>query len=352
MKQNEHRSRLALTLLFAAIVFGTFIVVAAILVGVGMLLLKTGMLSELSAQPFQSPVIILLLIVISLAIGGGISMVISKITMKPVNRFINAMQELAQGNFSVRLNMGRVLGKHPTIKELTDCFNKTAEELGHTEILRSDFINNFSHEFKTPIVSIAGFAKLLKRDNLTEEQRAEYVDIIEEESLRLSAMATNVLNLTKIENQTILTEINRFNLSEQIRNCILILEEKWSQKQIVLKLDFGEYYIDANEEMLKQVWLNLLDNAIKFANIGGEVGIEITQTNQMILVSVSNTGSSIAPEERTRIFNKFYQSDESHSAEGNGIGLAIVKEIIQLHRGNIHVSGDKGITVFTVTLSI
>jgi len=231
MKNTKRQSNIALTLLFAGIVFVNFVLVATVLVAVGTVLIRTGVLSEISPQPLRDPVSILLTILISLIIGAGISMIFSRIITKPVNKYVNAMQALSRGDFSVRLEGDRLLGKHPTMKELTDSFNTMAQELGHTEILRSDFINNFSHEFKTPIVSIAGFAKLLKRGDLTEEQKAEYTDIIEEESLRLSAMATNVLNLTKVENQTILTDVKNYNLSEQIRSCILLLEEKWTKKE-------------------------------------------------------------------------------------------------------------------------
>ncbi len=350
MKREERQSRAALTLLFGAIVFVNLLLVAVILFGVGFALIKTGLLTELTPEPFHNLGVILLLVFISLAIGAGISMVVSRVMMRPVNRFINAMQALARGNFSVRLDMGERLGRHPTLKELTESFNAMAEELSHTEILRSDFVNNFSHEFKTPIVSIAGFAKLLKRGGLTEEQKAEYADIIEEESMRLSAMATNVLDLTKIENQTILSEVKHFNVSEQLRSCILLLEEKWEKKELSLDLEFNEYEIAANEEMLKQVWINLLDNAIKFSNVGGTVRVTITQLEQMLLISISNTGSSIAPEERERIFRKFYQVDKSHASEGNGIGLAIVKEIVKLHNGEVSISGDEEQTVFTVAL--
>ena len=350
MKNPKRQSNIALTLLFAGIVFVNFVLVATVLVAVGTVLIRTGVLSEISPQPLRDPVSILLTILISLIIGAGISMIFSRIITKPVNKYVNAMQALSRGDFSVRLEGDRLLGKHPTMKELTDSFNTMAQELGHTEILRSDFINNFSHEFKTPIVSIAGFAKLLKRGDLTEEQKAEYTDIIEEESLRLSAMATNVLNLTKVENQTILTDVKNYNLSEQIRSCILLLEEKWAKKNIDLKLDFQEHFISANEEMLKQVWLNLLDNAIKFTAFGGEVSVAVKDAGGDKTIIVSNTGSYIPPEERKRIFNKFYQTDKSHASEGNGIGLAIVKEIVNLHNGEIKVNSDNNLTVFTVTL--
>lgn len=187
-----------------------------------------------------------------------------KIILKPIKRIIDQLDRLASGDFKTRLHFGKPIADHPTFKQVEKSFNRAAEELDYTEMLRSDFINNFSHEFKTPIVSIAGFAKLLRRGNLTDEQKEEYLEVIEEESLRLSAMANNVLNLTRVENQTILTEVTRFNLSEQIRGAVLLLAEKWTPKNLYMDMQFGEHMICANEELLKQVWINLLDNAIKF----------------------------------------------------------------------------------------
>ena len=160
-------------------------------------------------------------------------------------------------------------------------------------MLRSDFINNFSHEFKTPIVSIAGFAKLLRRGNLTEEQRAEYLSVIEEESLRLSALANNVLSLTRVENQTILTDISEFNLSEQIRGAVLLLADKWTAKDLNIDLGFDECLVCANYELLKQVWINLLDNAVKFSPQNGTVTVEMTETDRSVTVTVTNSGRDI-----------------------------------------------------------
>ena len=236
------------------------------------------------------------------------------------------------------------------MKELADSFNKMAEELENTEMLRSEFINNFSHEFKTPIVSIAGFAKLLKRGDLTEEQREEYLDIIEEESLRLSRMATNVLNLTRVENQAILTNVTEFNLSEQLRGCVLLLERKWEKKGLSFQLEFGEYMISANEELLREVWINLLDNAIKFSPDGAVIEVEIREYDGTIWVSVANMGSVIPEESIEKIFHKFYQVDESHSLEGSGVGLAIVKRVLTLYQGSISVRSGEGRTVFTAEL--
>jgi signal transduction histidine kinase len=225
-----------------------------------------------------------------------------------------------------------------------------AQELEHTEMLRGDFVNNFSHEFKTPIVSIAGFAKLLKKGNLSEEQKAEYLDIIEEESLRLSEMATNVLNMTKIENQAILSEVTTFNLSEQIRFCVLILEKRWESKHLEISLEFDEYEISASEELLKQVWINLLDNAIKYSPEYGLIVIKIREEGNLYLVSVANSGEEIPVEKREKIFEKFYQADESHSAAGNGIGLSIVKSVIDLHGGEVSVDCKNGITTFNIKI--
>jgi signal transduction histidine kinase len=317
---------------------------------IGYFLIRSGKIATLSDAALTPNKIIGMVTINSLVLGAIISTTISRFPLKPVNKIITQMNRLASGDYKARLEIDGPLAKHSAVKEVTDSFNRMAEELQSTEMLRSDFINNFSHEFKTPIVSIAGFAKLLRRGNLSAEKQAEYLAIIETESMRLSQMATNVLNLTKVENQTILTDVTEYNLSEQIRSCILLLSEKWEQKEIEYALDFNEYTIHANEELLKQVWINLLGNAVKFTPAGGLIEVRITEQESTITVSVRNTGSEIAPEHQERIFNKFYQVDESHSSEGNGIGLAIVKRVVDLHEGAVSVSSGSGSTTFTVVL--
>jgi signal transduction histidine kinase len=153
-----------------------------------------------------------------------------------------------------------------------------------------------------------------------------------------------------VENQTILTDVKSYNLSEQIRSSVLLLENAWVKKNIDLQLDFDEFYIEANEELMKQVFINLIDNAIKFTDYGGTVAIRISDKDDRCIVYVSNTGNEISPENQKRIFNKFYQADESHSTEGNGIGLAIVKRIVDLHRGEVSVESKNGMTTFGITL--
>ena len=224
-----------------------------------------------------------------------------------------------------------------------------AEELGDTEMLRQDFINNFSHEFKTPIVSIAGFAKLLQRADLDDDQRREYIDAIVEESRRLSDMATNVLKLTKVENQAILTGVSRYNLSEQLRSAVLLLEDQWTAKHLELDMEFPEVSITANEDMLREVWINLVQNAVKYSPDYGPVQVRVEDGQSAVRVRVANSGE-IAPEHLGRIFQKFYQADRSHFSAGNGVGLAIVKRIVELHGGTVRAESAGGAVIFTVEL--
>lgn len=349
MNKGEYKQRFALTLLAAGIVFAFMLTTVLLTAAAGYFCVRTGIVnvSDVSFAPTR---IILLMSVISLAVGALITALAGKFPLKPVNRIISQMNRLASGDFKARLEFKGLLGKHPTVREICDSFNKMAKELDNTEMLRSDFINNFSHEFKTPIVSIAGFAKLLRRGNLTEEQRMEYIGIIEEESLRLSSMATNVLNMTKVENQSILTDVTEFNLSEQLRGSILTLERKWEKKHIEFNLLFGEHTICGNRDLLKQVWINLIDNGIKFSHEYGTVEIRVTEKEDTYDISFRNHGTEIPEEQISKIYNKFYQADESHASEGNGIGLAVVKGVVELHGGTVSAACENGTTEFTVTL--
>ena len=348
--RTERRQRLSLTLLFAGLIF-CVLMCTVVLGGVILFLLfQSGLLSGQERDFINGPLIIWLMIFFSLAMGAVFSFYFSRYVMRPVGRLVDGMMRLASGDFRTRISFAAPLGRHPTVLELSDSFNTMAAELQQTEMLRSDFINNFSHEFKTPIVSIAGFAKLLKRGNLSEEKTAEYLDVIEKESMRLSQMATNVLSLTKVENVTILTDIVRFNLSEQLRTCMLMLEDRWSRKSLEISVPDEEFFVEGNKEMMNQVWINLLDNAIKFSYEGGRIGAHVKKKPDRLEVSVTNTGDPIPEENMDKIFNKFYQTDESHAAEGNGVGLAVVKKIVDLHDGDIRVRCADGVTTFTVIL--
>ena len=348
MKPEGRKQRWSLNILFSGIFLVFFVIIGVISTAVIVLLIHLDVLA-VGHSALQADLIVGAIVLASVVFGTLLTGVLSRIPLRPINRIINAMNALAAGNFQTRLSFAGRLGAHPAVRELTESFNTMASELGSTELLRADFINNFSHEFKTPIVSIAGFAKLLKRVDLPEDERREYLDIIESESLRLSELATNVLNMTKVESQTILTDVSRFNLSEQLRNCVLLLEPKWSKKDIEWDIELDEHTVFGSRELLQEVWVNLLDNAIKFSPAGGVIRLAAREEDGVATVSVTNTGGEIPPEERGRVFQKFYQADRSHATEGSGVGLAIVKRVVELHEGTVHIDSGADTTTFTVT---
>ncbi len=330
-----------LTLVFTVLVVIVEVISLSITMGIFWIMYHIGIITRHNVL-----IPVLALILFSVLSGAVMAFFFSRKPLQPINILLNGLKNLAKGKYGTRLLL-KDMGYGAQIAE---SFNSLAEELENTEMFRSDFVNNFSHEFKTPIVSIKGFAKLIQKGNISKEQEEEYIDIIVEESTRLSDMATKVLSLTKLENQSILNDISSFNLSEQLRTCILLLEKKWTKKNLIISADFREYIILANEEMLKQVWINLLDNAIKFCEDGGEVAVLIEQKNKKLIVTITNTGSKISEKDQKRIFQKFYQSDESHASEGTGIGLTIVKRVIELHKGEIKVECKEDLTKFIVAL--
>ena len=188
----------------------------------------------------------------------------------------------------------------------------------------------------------------MKKPNFPEAKRLEYLKIIDEEANRLSTITTNVLSLSKLEGQEIIKDKNKYNLSEQIRNCVLLLEKKWRKKKLSLSLDFDEYNIFANEDMLKQVWVNLLDNAIKFSYDKSNLIVDINRNDDCLVIRITNNGPTISDENKKLIFNKFYQVDKTHQVEGNGIGLSIVNKIVKLHNGKVEVESKEELTSFIV----
>ncbi|HIU25983.1 MAG TPA: HAMP domain-containing histidine kinase [Candidatus Copromorpha excrementigallinarum] len=349
MKKIERKEQLALTIFISMFVFAITAVAAVLSLILVYFMLRFELLESVDGRLRLSDLFLAVPVSCTI-IGVLLTMLTGKVSLKPLNRLILQLNRLGKGDFKARLKFGKPISKLSGFRGIENSFNAAAEELEHTEMLRNDFINNFSHEFKTPIVSIAGFAKLLRLGNLTEEQKQEALTVIEEESLRLSYMASSVLDLTKVENRTILTDVSRFNLSEQLRSSVLLFIDNWTQKNLTMELEFDEHMITANEELLKQLWLNLLDNAIKFSRERGTVSITIQEGESEITVAISDYGEEIPPESLSRIFNKFYQSDESHSSKGSGIGLTIAKKVVDLHNGTILAESGRGKTTFTVTL--
>lgn len=282
------------------------------------------------------------------AILIGISMVvmIRKVILDPVRGMVRAMQRLADGDFAVRMACSGWM-RPLELREFTAAFNKAAQELGGTEILRKDFINNFSHEFKTPITSIGGFAELLLEDEgMPAEERREYLSIIACESKRLAALANSVLALSRLESQAILTDVACFPLAEQLRQSAMVVQQKWARKKnIALEVDIprddGCMYW-GGEALLKEVWVNLLDNAFKFSLPEGKVTLTLRRDAHGPVVTVSDQGPGMDTETQARLFEQFYQADTSHKTEGNGLGLAMAKRIVDLHHGRITVASAPG----------
>lgn len=345
-KQRMHIKKLSV--FFSLTVVAIILFTVAIVWSFGVILVATG-IDFLAELRVSSGFYVAAVLAASAIIGVGLSFLVGRFVLRPFNDLINGMTSLSNGDYSARISLNSV-GKIEPFLSLCDGFNTMARELGNTEVLRSDFINNFSHEFKTPIASINSLIALLKKDNLSKAKRREYLDVIEEETNRLLQMSSNVLYLSKYENEKVLKDVEAFNLSEQIRNCILLLEKKWERKNLSLTLDFDEVEIEANADMLKHVWMNLIDNAVKFSNDNEELRVEIKNPDGYITVRVEDTGVKMSDEERSKIFNKFYQADTAHTKEGNGIGLSIVKHIVELHRGEIFAETVDEKTVFIVKL--
>lgn len=337
--------KIRLTAVFAIVVF--FILILPIIFS----FISFFIMRELDIHPAEghTRISFFMLGIISISIGTAFTFLFTYTFIKPIRTLEKAADKIAEGDYSVRVNLNGM----EEIKQLGERFNHMAEELGSVEMLKNDFVNNFSHEFKTPIVSLRGFAKMLKNDDLTSEEKSEYLNIIIDESERLAELSSSILNLSRLEQQTILTDKTRFNVSEQIRLAIAMLDSRWHTKNIDFTFDNAEIFIEANKEMLEQVWINLIDNAIKFSDEKGKVEIRIEKNEAEVSVKIKNYGTYITPDKAPHIFDKFYQGDASRTVKGNGLGLSIVKEIMELHKGNVKLleSGENG-TIFEVLLPV
>ena len=290
-------------------------------------------------------------VTLSAIIGLVLVIVVFKHIVGPIRKMTIATKKVAKGDFSVQIDNGRKYRKDE-IGLLTDNFNMMVRELESNEYLSKEFMSNVSHEFKTPIASIQGFAKLLKDDKLSEEEKQEYIDIIIEESERLANLSSNIQHLSKLENKKELIKKEKVAIDEQIRKCIVILNNKLEEKNIEIGMDEDkDVFVDVNEDMLQQVWINLINNAIKYTQNGGRIDIIIDEFKDKVIVEVKDNGIGIKEENLEKIFDKFYQEDASHNSEGNGLGLAIVSKIIELHKGSIEVKSKvREGTSFIVTL--
>ena len=290
---------------------------------------------------------IMVLMTFSIFLGTTIAAFFSRKALNPILKVVDATQRVAQGDFDVRVQLKGVY----ELEELSTSFNKMVQELSSIETLREDFINSFSHEFKTPIVSIRGFAALLKDGNLTEEEKREYLDIIIVESNRLAELSTNILNLQKYESMEIVTGKTRYRLDEQIRRAVVMAEPEWSSKNLQLNVEMEQITFEGNEDLVQQIWLNLLDNAIKFSPEKGTVTLRLSREAESILFSIEDNGDGMDEQTLARAFDKFYQADASRAETGNGLGLAIVKQITELCGGRLKVWSEPGKgSIFSILL--
>ncbi len=295
---------------------------------------------------------ILASVIASIIIGGLLSIIAWNIILHPLNELIKATRRVTRGDYSAHLDMGWY-EKH-TVKELNQLisnFNEMTKKLSSTEMFRKDFISNYSHEFKTPLVSIKGFARQLYEGDLTPEQQKEFSKIILDEAEYLSALASNTLMLTNLENSDSVSDMTIFLLDEQLRNCMIRLEPQWSERSIDIDMELDEVDFCWNEQLLAHVWNNLFDNAVKFTPVGGSIYVSCKEENGVITVRVRDSGDGIPESALPHIFEKFYQADASHATKGNGLGLPLVKRIVKLCGGLISVHSTVGEgTEFTVTL--
>lgn len=294
--------------------------------------------------------LILFLFFLCILIVIVVMAVLRKLILTPLHHMVDDMKRLASGDFSVRVeNHGQLCPLE--LHQFTDSFNKTAAELGSIEFLRKDFINNFAHEFKTPITSLGGFADLLLEDpKMPEDERQEYLQIISKEARRLASLSNNILTLNRVESQKILRDCAPFNLTEQLRQTVLMTQQKWASSQPSIHLDAEECTYNGNEAMIKEVWINLLDNAVKFSPPNSPIKLTMRSCENNLTINVQDQGIGMNEFTRAHIFDQFYQGDTSHRTDGNGLGLTLAVKIVALHHGNITVESTPNLgSTFTVS---
>lgn len=301
---------------------------------------------DLSKLMFNFRSIIARVNVTSLLVGSIMILLAAKYIVRPIKELSEATRQISKGNFDVTVKEER----RDEIGQLIDGFNSMANELKSIEILRGDFVSAISHEFKTPLTSIRGYARLLAETN-DDVQRKEYASIISEETERLSRLASSILLISRLENDSSELDKHTFRLDEQLRKVLLLLERDWGDKQVELDVDLTAIEYLGNEQLLFQVWLNILDNAIKFSRPGGKLLVHLGRDGDNIVCSIQDSGMGIPQEQQRRVFEKFYKGDRSRGTAGSGLGLSIAKRIVEMHNGQITLTSTLGVgTTVTVTL--
>ncbi len=338
---NKRTFRIAFV--FTVTMFITFTITIMLATSIVTFLYSRGILEH------RAPILGLFSLGLACALVGTVlSKLIGKRALNMILSINSATKEIASGNFNITLDED---SQAIELREIARNFNIMARELSKTEILRNDFIENVSHEFKTPLATIEGYATLIQDSNLSEEKRLEYATTIVDSTKRLSSLSGNILLLSRLENQETGLKKCPFELSEQIREAILSYESQWTEKDLSLDIDLDELILLGNEDLLFQVWQNILGNAIKFSTSKGDLSVFLKEETNFAVVTIADTGIGMNPDVCSRIFEKFYQGDTSRSSIGNGLGLSLAKRIIDLHSGSISVSStiDEGST-FTIKI--
>lgn len=342
----RHTLRWRLTLFVFAVIMIAGILTATVCILAMTVFRRNPLVVAVMVSPLTLSITLLLICAL---IGTVLAGFLGRYYLRPLKELIKATKEVKKGNFKVQLDSD----DHPLTEmgQLVDSFNDMVHELDGIELFRNDFINNFSHEFKTPIVSIRGFAKELQYGDPDPAQRQEYAKIIAEESDRLAKLSINILELSKLENTQIVTNKSDFYLDEQLRQCILLQEAEWTKKNIEMIPELDEVFYHSNEELLSHIWMNLIGNAIKFTPECGIVRVRLTADDKAVTVEISDKGIGMSEEVKNHIFEKFYQGDSSHHRSGYGIGLTMAHRATTLCGGTISVDStpNKGST-FTVVL--
>ena len=347
---NKPKRPTRLSVMFSLLILLTLTITIIFSALLTLFLIRVGILVQQNRG-----IVFLVIAVVSIFVGTIISNFAGRHPLTAIIAMSNATQEVAKGNFEVTLD------ESSHIKELRNMahnFNLMTKELAGTELLRTDFVENVSHEFKTPLSAIEGYATLLQKKNLSDEKRQEYTKKILHNTKRLSTLTSNILLLSRLENQEIGIQKEHFCLDEQIREILLLLEDKWTEKKLELEIDLdaADYY--GNKDLLAHVWQNILSNAIRFAPSYGLIRIVLRKEtdaagNKYFKVGIADNGIGMDKEVIKRIFEKFYQGDSSRSSQGNGLGLALAKRVVVLHNGSIAVSSKEGKgSTFTVTLPL
>lgn len=317
----------------------TLTVVIIVLFSGGMV---TGVLFLLDVLGITAQLTVLTLIaifVVSAVAGGLLSYFVGKRILAPMRKLSSASKEVARGNFNITVTDSSKLEE---VQTTFRNFNAMVRELEQTAALSNDFVSNVSHEFKTPLTAIEGYATLLRESELSAEEREEYIDKILLNTRRLTTLVGNILMLSKVEGKSLSEQYGIFRLDEQIRQAVVALEPAWSEKNITFDAELDEVSFHGCESLLMHVWSNLLSNAIKFSREGGEIGIHLLNQKECVVVSITDHGCGMPQEVQNRIFEKFYQGDSSHRSEGYGLGLSLVKRIVELSDGVIEVLSRPG----------